>query len=292
MTQTPKGKRMLSSYTKSVLKYVALNVMAILWLIPVYAMIINGFKSNVQVSSTPVLAPPSEPTLGPYIVVTSTLARPLLNSLVVSLLSAIVATILGSMGAYFFYMLSSSWRKSMVILSDFGFSVIALGTFIPYQSTIIPLTKLIVSLNLLDTYLGLVFALLIFYVPTAALLMSIFIAVIPKTMIEAARIDSASQLKILFRVVLPLALPGFISTFIFIMIQTWNNFFVPLVISTTPQMRLVPVAVEAFTGGYGTLYNESFAVAVLASLIPLGIFIVLGRYFIRGLMALGAGKGV
>jgi len=276
----------------SVFKYLAINIVAVLWLIPVYAMIINGFKGDLAVTSTPVLVPPTSPTLSPYQAVISALTRPIFNSLIVAVLGSIIATVLGSMGAYFFYSLSTSWRKTLTVLSDAGFAVIAMGTFIPYQSTIIPLTKLIVSLNALDTYVGLILAMLVFYVPTAALLMSIFFAVVPKSVVEAARIDSASELKILFRVVLPLALPGFISTFIFVLIQTWNNFFIPLVLTTTPNMRLVPVAIQAYTGGYGTLYNESFAVAVLGSLVPLVIFVFLGRYFIRGLMALGAGKGV
>jgi glucose/arabinose transport system permease protein len=276
----------------SAVKYLVINIIAILWLIPVYSMIINGFKSDLAVTSTPVLVPPRTPTAGPYLAVVGPLARPILNSLIVAVSGSVIATILGTMGAYFFYSLSTSWRRTLTVLSDAVFAIIAMGTFIPYQSTIIPLTRLIVSLNGLDTFSGLIIAMLVFYVPTAALLMSIFLAVIPRSVVEAARIDSASELKILFRVVLPLAFPGFISTLIFVLIQTWNNFFIPLVLTTTPNMRLVPVAVQAYTGGYGTLYNESFAVAVLGSLVPLVIFIFLGRYFIRGLMALGAGKGV
>jgi glucose/arabinose transport system permease protein len=129
--------------------------------------------------------------------------------------------------------------------------------------------------------------------PTGALLMSIFITAIPPRIIEAARLDKGSDWRIFIKLVFPLSLPGFVSTLIFNIIETWNNFFIPLMLTTTPNMRLIPVTVQSFTGGYATLYNETFAAAFIASIVPLGIFIFLGRYFIKGLIALGTGgKGV
>ena len=119
--------------------------------------------------------------------------------------------------------------------------------------------------------------------------MSIFIAVLPKTVTESARVDGASDWTIFTKIVVPLTIPGMISTFIFILIESWNNFFIPLVLTSTPNMSLASIALQSFTGGYGTLYNDSFAAALIASLVPLVIFIVLGRYFIRGFLALGSG---
>lgn len=278
---------------KAALHYLALVVISVVWLVPVYAMIINGFKSNLEVSSSPALVPPTKFSLSAYITVISALSRPLLNSLIVVIPTALVSAFLGAMGAYFFYALSYSFSRFSSTLSDALFSLISLATFIPYQATLIPLTRLIVSMNLMNTYIGIIFAMLIFYIPTGALLMSMFISVIPRSIIEAAKMDGTGDLKTFVRLVLPLSLPGFISTLIFIIIQAWNNFFIPLVLVTTPDMRLVSIAVQSYTGGYGTLYNDTFAAAMLASVIPLAIFIFLGRYFIRGLIALGGGsKGV
>lgn len=278
---------------KVTLHYLALVIISVIWLIPVYAMLINGFKTNFGVLSTPVLVPSSPLTLNPYSTVWSALETPIINSLIVTIPVAVISTILGAMGAYFFYTLTYSFSRFSSIMSDVLFSLIALATFIPYQSTLIPLTRFIVSINGLDTYWGIMLAMLIFYVPTGALLMSMFISVIPRSLIEAAKIDGTGDLKIFWKIVFPLSMPGVISTLIFIIIEAWNNFFIPLVLVTTPNMRLVPIAVESYTGGYGTLYNDTFAAAMLASLIPLAIFIFLGRYFIRGLVALGGGgKGV
>lgn len=278
---------------KASLHYLALAIISVIWLIPVYAMIINGFKSNLEVLSSPVLVPPTSFSISAYVSVFSTLEKPLINSLIIVIPTSLVSAFLGAMGAYFFYSLSYLFSRFSSALSDFLFSLIALATFIPYQSTLIPLTRLIASSGLLDTYIGIIFAMLIFYIPTGALLMSMFISVIPRSLIEAAKMDGTGDMKIFMKIVFPLSMPGFISTLIFIIIQSWNNFFIPLVLVTTPGMRLVSIAVQGYTGGYGTLYNDTFAAAMIASIIPLAIFIFLGRYFIRGLIALGGGgKGV
>lgn len=287
-----KTKR-ISLAVKAAIHQLVIIIFVVVWLVPIYAMVINGLKSDVAVYTTPVLVPSSSPTLEPFQAVWSSLSRPLLNSLIIVLPVAFIATFLGSMAAYFFYMLSNSFSKVSSFISNFLFSLISLATFIPYQATLIPLTKLIADMGLLNTYWGLAFAFFIFYMPTGALLMSIFITAIPPRIIEAARLDKGSDWRIFIKLVFPLSLPGFVSTLIFNIIETWNNFFIPLMLTTTPNMRLIPVTVQSFTGGYATLYNETFAAAFIASIVPLGIFIFLGRYFIKGLIALGTGgKGV
>jgi len=287
-----KTKR-ISPAVKAAIHQLVIIIFVVIWLVPIYAMVINGFKSNLAVSTTPVLVPSSSLTLEPFQAVLSSLGRPLLNSLIIVLPVAFIATFLGSMAAYFFYMLSNSFSKVSSFISNFLFSLIALATFIPYQATLIPLTKLIADMGLLNTYWGLAFAFFIFYMPTGALLMSVFITAIPPRIIEAARLDKGSDWRIFIKIVFPLSLPGFVSTLVFNIIEIWNNFFIPLMLTTTPDMRLIPVTVQSFTGGYATLYNETFAAAFIASIVPLGIFIFLGRYFIKGLTALGAGgRGV
>ena len=283
----------MASYAMRVAKYAIMQLLGavavVFWLLPLYAMIINGFKTNLEATGTPVLVPPSTLTLSAYIAVWRSFERPLVNSLVVTVPSAVISAVLGSMGAYFFYTVGQ--RHSVV--SNVGFSIISLATFIPFESTAWPLLLLESRWNLVDTYWGLILANLLFFIPTAALLMSIFMPAVPRQLIEAARIDEASSWTIFWKVMFPLLVPGFLSTLIFVFIESWNNFFIPLLLTTTPNMMMVPVEERAFTGGYGTLYNETYAAAVLASIVPLIIFVLLGRYFIRGLAALGGGgKGV
>lgn len=263
------------------LKYLVLAFLAVMWLIPVYALVIDGLKTTLGVLTTPVLVP-SSLTFSAMKTVGAALSTPIVNSILYVLPVAIIATFVGSMAAYYFYKVTS-------LLNTTIFTIISIATFVPYEITLVPLIKFISDIGLFNSTLGLIVAFLVFYLPTGALLMSIFMAVLPKTTIESARIDGASDFTIFRRIVVPLAFPGMISTFIFILIETWNNFFIPLVLISSPSKRTAAVALLSFTGGYGTLYNESFAAAFIASIIPLIIFILLGRYFIRGLMAFGTG---
>lgn len=266
---------------RRVVNNVVLIVLGALWLIPAYALLIDGLKTTSGVLATPVLLP-SAFSFGAMHIVIDALSRPILNSLFYVLPVAIISTFVGSLAAFYFYKVTSFLNSTI-------FTIIAIATFVPYQITLVPLIKLVVSLGIFNSTYGLIFAFLIFYLPTGALLMSIFIAVLPRTTLESARVDGASDFTVFRRIVVPLTLPGMISTFIFILIETWNNFFIPLVLISSSSRRTAAVALLSFTGGYGTLYNESFAAAFIASLIPLVIFILLGRYFVRGLMAFGSG---
>lgn len=263
------------------LHHFILIIFAVLWLVPIYLMIIDGLKTTSGVLSSPILLPTGI-YLGAFSSVFSALELPMLNSLVIALPTAAISTFIGGMAAYYFYKVNS-------ILNTTLFTIIAVATFIPYEVSIIPLVILLVKLHLFDTYGGLIFSMLVFYLPTGALLMSIFITVLPKTIIESARTDGAGDWSIYSRIVFPLVIPGAISTFIFIFIEAWNNFFIPLVTVSTPTLNTVSLALQFYTGGYGTLYNESFAAALTASLIPLLIFVILGRYFVKGFLALGTG---
>lgn len=274
-------KRATVKSVRRVIKYLVLIFIAILWLVPVYALVIDGLKTTIGVLTTPVLVPATF-TVTAMETVAAALARPILNSILYVLPVAVISTFVGSMAAYYFYKVSSYLNTTI-------FTIIAIATFVPYEITLVPLIRFIGAIGLFNSTYGLIVAFLVFYLPTGALLMSIFIAVLPKTTLESARIDGSGDFTIFRRIVVPLTFPGMISTFIFILIETWNNFFIPLVLISSPSKRTAAVALLSFTGGYGTLYNDSFAAAFLASIIPLAIFIILGRYFIRGLMAFGSG---
>jgi glucose/arabinose transport system permease protein len=277
---------------RATLVQIVVLFLIVIWLIPAYTMIINGFKTNLEVTTSKALIPPLHLSLASFAAAWSGLGTPILNSIMLIAPVAIISTFLGALGAYYLITLTTNLRRRERYIGNAVFALVALGTFIPYQATIMPLARLMVETNLLGTYGGTLIAYLIFYLPTGALLMSIFLAVVPTRLIEAAKMDGASEFRTFFRVVLPASMPGFIATLIFIFIMSWNVFFLPLVLVTNPNSQVVAVAVDSYTGGFGTLYNESFAAAILASIVPLVLFLFLGRYFIRGLMALGSGGKV
>ena len=266
---------------RSIVHQLILAIIIVAWLIPLYAMVINSFKSNLAAQTTPVLLP-SGFLINNIISVAQSLAYGLINSTIVVLPVVVISTFLGSLAAFGFYRLKH-W------LSDLLFTLVAIGTFIPYEVAAVPLVKIMVYLGLFNSYAGLILAYLIFFVPTGALLMAIFISVIPKDYMEMAYIDGASDFTVFTRVVLLLAMPGVIATAIYILIMSWNNFFIPLVLVESPGLRPIALAVQKYIGGYGVLYNETYAGSLIAAIVPLVIFVFLGRYFVKGLLAFGAG---
>ncbi len=266
---------------RSAIIFVVLIFFSAIWLLPVYSLLINSFKSASAVVSTPVLQPAGF-SVSAITTVFSQMKQSLLTSLLVVIPVAAISTFVGAMAAYYLTLKQS-------VINDVVFSIIAIATFVPYQITLVPLTALAVQLGIMNTYYGLIFAFLVFYLPTGALLMSIFMAVLPKRTLEAARIDGAGDWLTFRKIVWPLVIPGAISTFMFIIVETWNNFFIPLILTSTPPMRTASVLVMTYSGSYGSLYNESFAAALISSLLPLILIVVLGRYFIRGFLALGSG---
>ncbi|MGC8569479.1 MAG: glucose ABC transporter permease GlcU [Nitrososphaeria archaeon] len=271
----------MNEYARKVVHQAVLLFLAAVWLIPIYAMFINGLKTNAGVLSTAVLVP-SGISFEAFSSQLRFTAGPVLNSLIVVLPVSVIGAYFGALGAFAFYRYTSH-------VSDAIFAIVSLATFMPVEAVVLPLTKFIVSIGLFNNYLGLIIAYLVFYLPTGALLMSIFMVVFPKQIIEAARVDGASEWTLFNRVVLPLMIPGVISTFIYILVEAWDNFFLPLVLTKTPNMMLAPIAAMRYVAALGAVYNQVFAASFLISIVPFVIFIFLGRYFIRGLLVLGGG---
>ncbi len=267
---------------KKAIHHAILIVLAALWLIPVYAMLIDGMKSAGGVLTTPILQPTGL-SFTSLIEVSTALELPIVNSLIISVTTATVSTLIGALAAFYFYK-GRSWTNNSV------FVIIAIATFIPYQITLVPVTEILSTLGLFNTYPGLIFTFVIFHLPGGALLMTIFMSNLPKSIIESARADGAGDWAVFSRVAFPLTLAGAVSTFILTFVEVWNNFFIPLVLTSTPNMYTASISLLSYTGGYGTLYNDSFAAALVASLIPLLVFVILGRYFMRGFLALGSGS--
>ncbi len=260
---------------------IVIVLFGIIWMIPVYSLIVGSIKTLKEVMGTPVLYPPTKIDLSTIAKVAEDLKTPLINTAIVVVPTAFIATFMGSLTAYAIHRRTGKLSDTIMLL-------IAISTYIPYQAILVPLIKLVESVGLYNTLPGIMFAFLIYYTPMAALLMVIFLTTIPRDLIEAALMDGASEFKIFRKVVLPLLGPGMTSTIIFILIMTWNNFFIPLILSRGYENH-VTLKIFSYVGQSGTLYNQMFAAALIGSIPPLIIFIFLGKYFIRGLLVLGTG---
>ncbi|MEM4490679.1 MAG: carbohydrate ABC transporter permease [Desulfurococcaceae archaeon] len=277
-------RRSKHNYLEMAIAYGVLIFISFVWLIPLYVAVIAGFKSNIEIYTTNVLQPPSNPMISPWIEAWNSISRGFINSILISIPSTFLSVLIGIMAGYY---LSRFRFKGAQLL----FFSIAIASFIPYQIVLIPIVQIMSALRLMGTHLGLVLSYAILYSPWAALISAAFFMTLPKELEEAAYIDGASPLKTFFRVVVPVALPGIISTTIIVFMNIWNEFLVAVTLSTNPYVRTVQPEIANLRGTTTVSWNTLMAGSVIAILPPTLIVIALGKYFVRGLLA-GALKGV
>ncbi len=177
----------------------------------------------------------------------------------------------------------------MDLLNKALFVLVGIALYLPYQAVIIPLVIFMAKTKLALTYWGLILAYLILNVPLASVLMGTFFLSIPRELEEAAEVDGASKIQTFFRVVVPISLPAYASVAIIVFTQVWNEFFLALSLAS-PKTQTVQVVMAEAKGTTLVFYNLQMAAALIAVAIPLLFFLLLGRYFIRGILA-GALKG-
>ena len=139
------------------------------------------------------------------------------------------------------------------------------------------------------SYWGMILSYLVLYIPLASVLLGTFFLSVPRELEEAAECDGASRVQIFFRVIVPVSLPAYASMAIIIFTQVWNEFFLALSLSS-PQTQTVQVVMASAQGTTLVLYNLQMAAALITVAVPLLFFLLLGRYFVRGILA-GALKG-
>ncbi|MEM1803924.1 MAG: carbohydrate ABC transporter permease [Desulfurococcaceae archaeon] len=266
---------------------ITITLLGFIWIIPLYALIVGSVKSLADAMGSPLLDLPRELDAGTLYRAFNILSTAMQNTAVVVIPAAFISVFLGSVAAFGIYLKGGR-------VADYLPPLIAITTYIPYQALIVPLISIIGELEktlnvvLYDTFHGMFLVFLLYYTPMATLLMFIFTNNLPRELIEASLVDGMSPFKAYRRVALPLLSPGFVAALIFILINMWNNFFIPLSM-TKGYEKHITLRIFSYVGQAGTIYNEMFAAALIGSLPPLVVFIVLSRYFVRGLMAFTGG---
>jgi multiple sugar transport system permease protein len=161
---------------------------------------------------------------------------------------------------------------------------------IPEVSLIIPLFIVASSLDLINKPIVLIIAYMSFALPYAIWMMIAFFQTVPVELEEAARLDGCTRLGILWRVVMPISVPGLISTAMFIFLVAWDEFFYALIFTSTLAAKTVPVAIAEFIGRYAVNINGMMAGGILAALPPVILGLIFQRYIVSGMTA-GAVKG-
>jgi glucose/mannose transport system permease protein len=275
------GRRRRGAVTP--LKYVALLGFAIVVLTPVYVLLVTSFKSLTEIDPAHAWTLPQLWTWSAWHEAWTQLSPNLKNSFKLVIPATILSTMLGSLNGF----VLSKWRFPG---ADIVFTFFLFGMFIPYQAVMIPLTLLFEDMHFPAGIPRLIFAHVIYGIPITALIFRNYYATIPNELMEAARMDRAGMLRSYWSVVLPLSIPAFVVTAIWQFTSIWNDFLFAVFLITDPASWPVTVALNNTTGSLVTPFNLQMSAALLASLPTLVVYILLGRYFMRGLMA-GALKG-
>jgi glucose/mannose transport system permease protein len=270
-----------------ILKYAALAFVALIVLMPVYVLLVASFKSGSEADPSRAWALPDVWSLDAWRQAWNGEQYGLLpflkNSLKLVIPATLISTFIGSLNGF----VLSRWRFPG---SDLVFLFLLFGMFIPYQAVMIPLIQIFIDVDFPDGIPRLVFAHIVYGIPITTLIFRSYYATIPNDLIEAARMDRAGMLRTYWSVVLPISAPAFVVTAIWQFTSIWNDFLFAVFIVTDPAQWPVTVALNNTTGSIVTPYNVQMAAALIASLPTLIVYILLGRYFMRGLMA-GALKG-
>lgn len=264
-----------------ILKYLILAIVIIITLFPIYYMISTAFKLPIQTydPSVWVFAPTIKNFVSLFL--NYKITPYLINSVIVTTVSVLLALALGLLTAYAF---SKFKFESKEKLSGWLLSL----RFVPAMSSVIPLFLIGNFTGLIDTKIYLILSYLTFNLPFAIWMLRGFIDEIPSEIEDAALVDGANQFQVLIKIIFPLIGPGLFATSVLLIIQTWNEFALALFL-TSNKARTMPTLTSQFRTVRGVVWGEMTAMGFLTTL-PVLIFAVIGRkYLLRGL-TLGAVK--
>jgi glucose/mannose transport system permease protein len=210
------------------------------------------------------------------------LAPSFYNSLLLVIPATVISAVAGSLNGYVF----AKWRFPGV---NVLFTLMLFGMFIPYQAVLIPLVKFLQSIDLYGSITGLILTHIVYGLPITTLIFRNYYAKIPTELIEAGQLDGGGFFSLYYFIILPLSIPAFVVVVIWQFTQIWNEFLFGVTI-TSVDSRPMTVALQNLSGSQIVEWNVQMAGAFLTALPTLLVYILLGRFFIRGLLA-GSVKG-
>ena len=287
----PRPKRRFAPAT--IVIYSILIVAAVYYLIPLYVMTVTSLKGLEEVRLGNIFAPPLEITFEPWVKAWSSACTGLYceglkvgfwKSVYITVPSVIVSIAVGSVNGYAL----ANWRFRG---SEFFFTVLLVGSFIPYQVMLYPLVILTSKLGIYSTVYAVILVHTIFGMPILTLLFRNYFASLPIDLFKAARVDGAGFWGIFFRIMLPMSLPIFTVAIILQVTGIWNDYLFGLVFAGQPNYPMTVQLNNIVNSIQGVReYNVNMAATIITGLVPLTIYFVSGKLFVRGIAA-GAVKG-
>lgn len=290
----PQGPRPRRAFSRTnIMLYGTLIVVALYYLLPLYVMIVTSLKGMPEIRLGNIFSPPLEVTFEPWVKAWSTactgincdgLSRGFWNSVRILVPSVFLSIVIASINGYAL----ARWRFKG---SELFFSILIVGAFIPYQTMLYPLVIILREIGLMGSLWGLVLVHTIFGMPILTLLFRNYFTAIPEDLHKAARVDGAGFWGIYFRIMLPMSLPIFVVAMILQVTGIWNDFLFG-VIYTKPDTYPMTVQLNNIVNSVQGIkeYNVNMAATLLTAAVPLLLYFVSGKLFVRGIAA-GAVKG-
>lgn len=245
-------------------------VWLIVIILPIYYVVITSLKEQAGFFSKNALLPPADPTLANYeLVLQNQFVRYFLNSVIVTVGSVVPALLVSFMASYALVRGRGkflSWTNSLFLL----------GLALPIQATIIPIYYMITKMHLYDTLLALVLPSIAFAIPITVLILNNFMRDIPRDLFESMRLDGCSEWSMLWRLALPMTRPALVTVGIYNGLQVWNGFLFPLILTQSPEVRVLPLSLWTYQGEFSVNIPAILAAVVLSTL-PLLVLYILGR---------------
>ena len=278
---------------RNIIVYGTLTIVAAYYLLPLYVMVVTSLKTMPEIREGNVFGLPQNPNFSAWVKAWSEactglncdgLSRGFWNSVQILVPSVIVSIAIASVNGYAL----ANWKFKG---ADIFFTILIFGAFIPYQVMLYPIVIVLRELGLYGTLTGLVIVHTIFGMPILTLLFRNYFTSLPEELFKAARVDGAGFWGIYFKIMLPMSLPIFVVAMILQVTGIWNDFLFG-VVYTKPDLYPMTVQLNNIVNSVqGTKeYNVNMAATILTGLVPLVVYFVSGKLFVRGIAA-GAVKG-
>ena len=296
----------LKRFAAKIPLHVSVIGLAALWSIPTIALLVSSFRDPGLVVTSGwwnAIKNPFDFTLDNYETVLDRqgMAKSFLNSLIITVPSTLGVIFVAALAAYAFAWMQFPFRNAL-------FLIMVAMLVVPLQMTLIPVLKLYVQLNETfsflnndmpvlggrifgtNSYAGIWLAHTAYGLPFAVYLLRNFFGGLPRDLFESAYLDGASDLKVFYRIVLPLSMPAIAALAIFQFLWVWNDLLVALIFLGDPDRAPMTLTITNLVSSFGTAYQLLTAAAFISMALPLVVFFALQRYFVQGILA-GAVKG-
>jgi glucose/mannose transport system permease protein len=290
----PHGPRPRAAFSRrNIFIYGTLIMVSLYYLLPLYVMIVTSLKGMPEIRMGNIFSPPMEITFQPWVKAWAEactglncdgLSRGFWNSVRITIPSVIISILIASVNGYAL----ANWRFKG---ADMFFTILIVGAFIPYQVMIYPIVIILREMGLYGSLTGLVMVHTVFGMPILTLLFRNYFSSVPEELFKAARVDGAGFWAIYLKIMLPMSLPIFVVAIIIQVTGIWNDFLFG-VVYTRPDVYPMTVQLNNIVNSVQGVkeYNVNMAATLITGLVPLVIYFVSGKLFVRGIAA-GAVKG-